>query len=415
MEKRVLLIGNHPPPFGGVPAHLEDFAPYLASRGWTVHLAMIRPDYPRGQPAIEQRRGFTIHRLRKPQIAMSTATSWATLRAPYGDVDLLIRSPQKWLVNVGVAGILKKIVQREKIALVSVYKLLSGGLYGAWLKQELGIPFITTIFGEVYRHTDFYRSNIRQVRKIIVTADKMASCSAHCARSLSVLGLSAEVEPVIYGIDTSQFTPQIDGVALRARLGIAPERHVALYVARMVVEMGLSTLISATPQLLEHDPDAVVVIGGARGDLTPAAERLAAANPGRVLACPDIPAPDLPSYYAAADVVVVPSINQRACLGLAIAEGMSTGKPVVAARVGGHGEVLVENVTGVLVPPADPSALAAALGALLADSGLRVEMGARGRERAVNVLDKSLTNQRMEELFLEVLARVPSGWAAGRS
>jgi glycosyltransferase involved in cell wall biosynthesis len=409
VNRSVLLLGNHPPPYGGVPAHIVDFAPYLAARGWRVHVAMVQPSQPPGLPVLEKKGDVTIHRLTRARILGSMAAP-TFLREPLGDLDLLARSPGQWAINVGVAGILARLIKREKLAMVSTYKLLSGGLYGAWLRRRLGTPHVMTIFGEIYRERARYERDKRQATRAVENCDKLVSCSAHCARSLAVLGLQADVEPVIYGIDTNAFRPGLNGAAIRAKLGIPQDRKLVLYVARMVHEMGLGTLLDAAPQLFQRDSDAGLLICGQRGELTEAARLLADRYPGRIFVYPDVPGADLPLCYAAADAVVVPSINERACLGLTIAEGMSSGKPVGAARVGGHAEVMMEGKSGLLFPPGDPAALAETLAGILADDGLRCKMGELGRERAVAALDKSLTNARMEEISLEVLSkRVAAG------
>lgn len=97
------------------------------------------------------------------------------------------------------------------------------------------------------------------------------------------------------------------------------------------------------------------------------------------------------SYIAAVDVLAVPSREEA--LPLVILEAMLAGRPVVASAVGSVDEAVIDGSTGRLVPPDDPTALADALGALVADAELRDRMGARGRERAV------------EQFSLEAMAR----------
>jgi len=89
---------------------------------------------------------------------------------------------------------------------------------------------------------------------------------------------------------------------------------------------------------------------------------------------------DLRGVYAAADVVVLSSINEGA--GASLVEAMAAGKPVVATSVGGVPEI-VSKGTGILVPPRDPVRLAAAIVQLLGTPPLREAMGAAGRQSAV--------------------------------
>jgi glycosyltransferase involved in cell wall biosynthesis len=101
--------------------------------------------------------------------------------------------------------------------------------------------------------------------------------------------------------------------------------------------------------------------------------------------------------------VVVPSISARACLGLAIAEALASGKPVVASDVGGGPEIVQHDKTGVLVPPADSMALAAGVSSLLRDSARRERLAAAGRRRVLQHFDKDATNRTMEARFLDLL------------
>ena len=90
---------------------------------------------------------------------------------------------------------------------------------------------------------------------------------------------------------------------------------------------------------------------------------------------------DIGACLAAADVVALPSLAEG--LGVAALEGAAAARPVVASRVGGLVEAVADGETGLLVAPGDPAALAAAIGRLAADAGLRERLGAAGRVRVV--------------------------------
>jgi D-inositol-3-phosphate glycosyltransferase len=90
----------------------------------------------------------------------------------------------------------------------------------------------------------------------------------------------------------------------------------------------------------------------------------------------------LPHYYAAADVVVVPSHYES--FGMVALEAQACGTPVVASRVGGLPAVVDDGVSGLLVPHDDPDALAASLEHLLSDEALRVQMGCNARRHALS-------------------------------
>jgi glycosyltransferase involved in cell wall biosynthesis len=102
------------------------------------------------------------------------------------------------------------------------------------------------------------------------------------------------------------------------------------------------------------------------------------------------------------DIFVQPSLQEP--FGLANLEAMREALPVVASRTGGIPEVIVDGSTGILVDPGDARSLAEALGRLVADEGLRREMGAAGRRLALDVFSPEALGRSVESLYDEVLS-----------
>ncbi|GAB4428676.1 MAG: hypothetical protein OHK0015_11830 [Chloroflexi bacterium OHK40] len=401
VRKRVLLLGNYPPPFGGVPTHIQYLADHLSARAWDVHVV----SYVGRRAGLEEGHNYPVYRLlRRSRWAQLLRPSckdlphlWAHRRAAVGTLRLLL----SW---IGTMHFVRQLVRRQGIHLVSAYHLLGAGVVGSWLHREFGTGLITTIFGEIYNEPALHRRRLHDVSQVVEHSARLLSCSHHCAASFRLLGLSPYVETVHYGVDITRFRPGCGGDALRRGLGIMPSVPVAIYVARMVREMGLGVLMEAIPEVLLRRPEVVFLVVGRRGELTPAAQALATRYPGQVIVAPDVPFAQLPAYYDASSFGVAPSINDRACLGLAIAEAMATARPVIGAGVGGTAEVIADGETGILVPPEDPSSLVRAILELVDDQERCRHMGQASRERAITLFDKEVTNQRMERIFEEVLA-----------
>jgi glycosyltransferase involved in cell wall biosynthesis len=102
------------------------------------------------------------------------------------------------------------------------------------------------------------------------------------------------------------------------------------------------------------------------------------------------------------DVYVQPSRDEA--LGIAAIEAMAMGKPVVAARVGGLPEVVIEESTGLLFPAGDASALSEAVMTFFEQPDLRITMGRAGRERARDVFALEKTIARLEDIYQRALA-----------
>lgn len=109
---------------------------------------------------------------------------------------------------------------------------------------------------------------------------------------------------------------------------------------------------------------------------------------------------DMASFYASLDVFVLPSLGEG--LPVSVLEAMAAGRPVVASALSGIPEAVRHGVEGLLVPPGDVPALSAALGQVISDPALRLEMGRRARARAL----RDFTVDRMVDAVAEVYDRM---------
>ena len=159
---------------------------------------------------------------------------------------------------------------------------------------------------------------------------------------------------------------------VRRSLGLPPDALLVVCVARLEPEKGLDGLLRA----MRDVPGATCVVAG-RGSLHDALERQAVADGVadrvRLVGFRD----DVPDLVHAADVFVLPSPAEP--FGLALVEAMALGIPAVACRAGGPADIVDDGRTGLLVPPCDPTALAAAVSRLLADEPGRRLIGRAAR------------------------------------
>ena len=170
---------------------------------------------------------------------------------------------------------------------------------------------------------------------------------------------------------------------IRAELGTPDDRVVIAIVSRLVRHKGYAELLAAMADV----PGAELWVVGERlvSDHGPGLEPLFAAAPAAVrrLGTRD----DVAAVLAAADIFTLPSHFEG--LPMSVIEAMLTGLPVVATAIRGPREQVVDNETGLLVPPFAVAPLAAALNRLAADGALRRRMGDAGRARAVALYDEA--------------------------
>jgi D-inositol-3-phosphate glycosyltransferase len=199
---------------------------------------------------------------------------------------------------------------------------------------------------------------------------------------------TAKVCTIPPGVDLELFQPA-PREACRGALGIAGDERVVLFVGRIDPIKGIDTLIEAAEALVAHGgiapPPTFLIVGGdldADGAPTGPLARVAAMAEERgigryVRLLGSQPQDQLPLYYSAADVVAVPSRYES--FGLVAVEALACGVPVVASRAGGLRFTIDERVTGLLVKPQSPLALAAGLEEVLSDDALRAAMAAAAR------------------------------------
>jgi teichuronic acid biosynthesis glycosyltransferase TuaC len=223
--------------------------------------------------------------------------------------------------------------------------------------------------------------------------------SADTAGYVERLGVRARVIPP--GVDMTVFHPLAGGAAgrkaVREALGLPPGQ-LALLVGTISERKG-ADVFAAGIELAGAADGRPGWAGVMLGD-GPLAGEVAAAHPYVEQRRP-VPADAVPAWLAAADVVVVPS--RREPLGLAAVEALACGIPVVASSVGGLRDVVHDGENGLLIPPNDPAALAAAL-RRLSDADLRARLGAAG-PASVAKHDLRAVTAEMAALWLELGVR----------
>jgi glycosyltransferase involved in cell wall biosynthesis len=173
---------------------------------------------------------------------------------------------------------------------------------------------------------------------------------------------------------------------------------VVLATARAVHDKGLDLLVAAAAAL----PQARVVIAGDGPALPALAAQVAALGlEGRVLLLGW--RSDAQALLAACDVFVLPTRNEA--LGVSVLEAMAAGRPVVATDVGGVPEAVRHGETGLIVPPENPTALAAAIAELIADPSRAARYGAAGHARALARFSPAPMAAAVEDVYERVLDR----------
>jgi len=274
--------------------------------------------------------------------------------------------------------------------------------------QRLGIPSVITMHGgDVYVNPeqgyDFpTRWYVRPaLRWTLQRAGALTAITEDCRQHALRAGAPPDAIRLVFnGTDLRRFSPAENGQAIDPRFG----PRMIFACRQLFPRKGIRFLIQAAAELKPRFPDLKVVLAGdgfERADLVRLAEELGIAQDVHFLGW--VPNADLPPYYRAAAVSVIPSLEEG--FGIPAAEAMGCEIPVVASDAGGLPEVVEDGVTGIIVPRGDTHALAEAIASLLDDPERRRRMGKAGRERALRMFDWDSTAARFEELYAELGAR----------
>ncbi|NNJ13434.1 glycosyltransferase [Chloroflexales bacterium ZM16-3] len=232
-------------------------------------------------------------------------------------------------------------------------------------------------------------------RRLMQEADTVvAATTLDRAQMVWNYGADAErIRVVPCGVDLRRFLPQ-DRVAARARLGLPEDEDLLICVGRMEPLKGMDALIRALALLAEEEPALrgrrrVLLVGGddeshpeewnsEQRRLNALRHQLGVAD--RVSFLGAKPQEQLPDYFAAADVVAVPSHYES--FGMAALEALACGATVIASKAGGLALTIEDGRSGLLFPPDDHVALAELIGRVLGDSTYAEGLRAGARRRA---------------------------------
>ncbi|MFN8621999.1 MAG: glycosyltransferase family 4 protein [Chloroflexota bacterium] len=278
------------------------------------------------------------------------------------------------LTSWGTQVVHGHMYRAEIVGVLALDRIAARGLPRPW--------FVTTVHSSRLRSVEDRELLAEMTPRI----DRVIAVSRSIIEKLEHEGRMSERVRLIYnGVDLGRYDHQEACCTLPEEYGFAPGTPMVGVIGRLEPEKGQATLIDAWPLVLERVPAARLLVVG-EGSCRDALEAQAEAHGLLGDACsgdacvgtrharPNAKVvftgrrDDVPAVTAALDVAVLPSY--REAQGLVILEAMALSRPVVASDVGGIPEMITDGITGLLVPPHDPPALAAAIVRLLTDHPL---------------------------------------------
>lgn len=309
-----------------------------------------------------------------------------------------------------VPSFVYRIVKQQGVEVMHLLNDLSTNAAFASLVSRLtDVPYVYTIQGPGTRlgHPlvdtviEAYHQTVE--RWIVDRAKKVILLSSGLIPTAEELGVEEDRMAIVpSAIDPTHFSSERSEVKeeakrLRDELGIH-DSLVLGYVGRLAPVKGLEVFFSAVKQIQDEYPNLTILIigdGALRKNLEETADTLKVRTIFAGWKRDTLP------YYSLMDIFVLPSFSEG--LANVLLEAMAMEKAVVATKVGGNPDIVLNGENGFLVPAGDSERMASALGRLVEDEGLRARIGACNRRKIEKHFSWNTTVERIERVYCEAL------------
>jgi len=295
-----------------------------------------------------------------------------------------------------------RLCRRERYDVIHVHWPVPLALWGWAARTARRAAVVLTFYGIelrwVKRSLPFLKGFVRWACR---RADRVVAISTETAREIREL--------VDVPVTVIPYTTPFSGRAAPRAVATGDGKRTILFIGRLVELKGLAYLIEAAGLLRGRVDTRIVAIG-----IGPERDRLEALARDRNVDVDfrnKVPDAELQQAFLTSDVLVLPSIidarGDTEGLGVALLDAMSYGIPAIASRVGGIPDIIEDGVSGLLVPPADPRALAQAIERVARDPAYAQRLAEGGRERLRTHFSWDVITAKWEAVYSEIAALSP--------
>jgi len=379
---KVVLFTNEYPPriYGGAGVHVDYLSRYLA-RLMEVEVRAF------GQPSADQPkmriRGFTgWDRLTKEPLPFTKVLETLAINLAFNGSEIRAELVHAHTWYTFFAGFLAKILYTVPLV-VTMHSLEP---LRPWKEEQLATGYRLSSWVE--------KNGVEAADRVIAVSAEMKADLLRC------YAIPEEKVAIIHnGIDLVQYRPTGEAVFLKEE-GISSPY--LLFVGRISRQKGILQLIEAFNILSESNLQLVLCAGASdTPDLETEIRREATANPRIKWLRKMVSREEVIQLYSHAAIFICPSVYEP--FGIINLEAMACKAPVIASRVGGIKEVVVDGETGILVPPAEPEKLAGAIRFLLTHPEVAQKFRERGRKRVEDNFGWERIALKTKELYEEII------------
>lgn len=375
-----IMCQDFPPLIGGITAHVYELSKALVKQGNEVHA--IVPRYPYNLKWEENLDGIHVHRvfqIRKRFLS-------GNLYIPFAIAKL------------------RHVIKNYDIDVVHYHSSYPESIVTKYIKD---VPVIFTAHESGFLEMASKEQFKNKMKNRLSHPDIIIGPSQELAHVPTKFGVTENKTVFISnGVDIDKFSPGIKGNRIREKYKIKDHEVIVLCPRRLAPKNGVIYLVKAIPQIIainENIKFMIVGEGGFKKERTEMEDLLTDISlRNKVIFTGDIPNHEMPEFFAASDIVVLPSLMEAT--SIAGLEAMASSKPLIGTTVGGIPHIIEDNVTGILVPPRNSEALASSILFLVQNEDQREFMGLNARKKAEAEFSWDIIAKKTLQVYERLLA-----------
>ena len=361
MKKNILIIGNYPPPYGGVPVLVKSFSKYLQSKNYNVFVLSG------GTSGYEIIDDVTII---KPGVIQRLFAIFSTLnvfRKILKTVPIynLVKYPSFTLRLMSYSSIGYRLAKKNDFEAIICYNLFNYGTIGYVIKSFCNnTRLICCNFGEIHSHSDYPIIFKKLISNTVNSIDVKVAGTKHCGNMYNILEkkydykiVDKKIKIVTPGVDLENFNlekTEINVFLNKSKLSSKP--HSILYLGRINSELGVGVLLKVIEKIFSNADNVTsynFTFVGQHGELAGDLKDIIKKFDNNVQYFENADLELVKSSIVNSSFLVAPSLNDRACGCLVASEAGALNKTIIASRIGGIPEYVRDNYNGLLVNPND--------------------------------------------------------------
>tara|TARA_B100001059_G_scaffold232749_1_gene271241 strand:- start:749 stop:1951 length:1203 start_codon:yes stop_codon:yes gene_type:complete len=395
--KNILFVGGYPPPYGGIANHLYTLLPELLAKGYRVSTQTLSSENKVLMSEKMTNTYFDLMSFVKSNLLLVFLDFFRFLNYKS---ELSFR---EYVRAIALARYISLSVKKEKYDIVFLYSI-DAGLCASFLKRILpNLPINLMIFGDFYKSKDLYLKKTNILTSTFDSCNNILASSCYCGKSIKyILNKNYDFKVVFIGVDTEMYSPNNVINSDKMDFTLPSNAIVLMYFARMIKLMGAGLLLDVIEDLLKIDKNVHIVLAGAEGDYSEKFKALSKNN-SRIIYKPNVPFEQKLYYFKKMDILLAPTLEFQACMGVSIKEAMACGKPIIASNSGGIPEAIKDGIHGFIIPiengEINKLLMINKIRELIQNSSLRSEMGKNGRNRALKLFTIASTVEKYIQII----------------